>query len=107
MSGGSYNYAYRRIEDLADEIVDDGACDAASAELRRAFKAHLRDVAEACRAIEWNDSCDGYKEEEALIRKCLCEGAEIVPLIERVQRLQDVVKRFADVVALLSPGGAP
>jgi len=73
MSGGSYNYAYFRIEELSDEIRLQGGCKdfCASAELRQQFKDHLCLVAKACRAIEWNDSFDGDREEVELIKKCL------------------------------------
>lgn len=51
MSGGTYTYAYRKIEDLADSIR-------ASTPLRKVFVEHLRKVATACHDIEWVDSGD-------------------------------------------------
>ena len=71
MSGGSYDYIYRRINDLAAMISETGGCSAASKSLRNAFKKHLELVAKTCRAIEWNDSGDGDSEEEELIKECL------------------------------------
>jgi hypothetical protein len=71
MSGGSYNYMYQSIHELASMISENGVCDAASKTLRKAFKKHLELVAKTCRAIEWNDSGDGDSEEEKLIKKCL------------------------------------
>jgi hypothetical protein len=80
MSGGSYDYAFHKIADLADAIHVKGGCGedyAAPESLRRAFKAHLHKVAAACRAIEWNDSGDGDQRETELIRACLSPGAEL------------------------------
>lgn len=71
MSGGSYDYAYRHVEDMADSLRAEGSCGAAPAALRELFREHLRHVAEAMHAIEWNDSCDGDSREEELIIRCL------------------------------------
>lgn len=65
MSGGSYGYAYGKIEDLANEIRP-------TSPLRKAFKTHLRKVAKACHDIEWVDSGDyGPGDEDEAIRACL------------------------------------
>lgn len=78
MSGGRYNYAYRHVVDFADEVEAaadlGGTLDPWTQELRpmrdtparRALIAHLRLVAEAMRAVEWEDSCDGADEEAAI-----------------------------------------
>lgn|SRR3990167_787225 len=67
MSGGRYDYAYRKVEDFADDLRRDGGCDATSKEIRNAFAAHCRLVARAMKAIEWNDSGDGDDNEEKLL----------------------------------------
>jgi hypothetical protein len=78
MSGGSYSYAYARIEDLATEIRG-------TSPLRRAFKAHLRKVAAACRDIEWVDSNDcAPGEEDEAIRACLGKNGQALVLAEAV-----------------------
>lgn len=51
MSGGSYGYAYRHIEELADRIEQ-------TTPLRTRFVEHLRKVAKAAHDIEWVDSAD-------------------------------------------------
>lgn len=71
MSGGSYDYAYRQVEEMAASLRANGHCSAAAPALRELFREHLWDVAKAMRAIEWNDSCDGDGGEVALITKCL------------------------------------
>lgn len=53
MSGGSYDYIYRNIEDVADRLSDKN-----HSPLRRAFAKHLKLVAEAMHDIEWVDSGD-------------------------------------------------
>lgn len=67
MSGGSYDYAYRHIEQLADDIecrtktprtdgFDQMPPDVVVLRLR--FVEHLRKVAQAAHDIEWVDSGD-------------------------------------------------
>lgn len=76
MSGGSYDYAYSKIEDLAEAIRPTNP-------LRKAFKRHLKKVAEACHDIEWVDSCDsGPGDEDAAIRACLGMNASGLVLAE-------------------------
>jgi hypothetical protein len=71
VSGGRYRYAYERVQEMADAIEASlaeppGARDTYGdpryvsdyrAE-RRAFARHLRETAEAMRALEWYDSGD-------------------------------------------------
>ncbi len=71
MSGGHYHHAYERVHAMADAIdaalaVPPGAVDEHGDRLdilthreeRRAFARHLRETAEAMRALEWHDSGD-------------------------------------------------
>lgn len=74
MSGGSMEYLYRRVEDVYFNQY--------SAE-RAAFAAHLRKVARALKAIEWNDSGDGDSAESDAIRACLPESAVLHESIAR------------------------
>jgi hypothetical protein len=62
MSGGSMNYLYAAVE---------GATFDEHNFLRKAFRSHLLKVAEALRAIEWNDSGDGADNEDFLIAKAI------------------------------------
>lgn len=66
MSGGSMNYLYSRVEDVADELIDSG-------DVRRvAFGMHLKLVSKALRSIEWVDSADyGPGDEYADIEEVL------------------------------------
>ncbi len=73
MSGGAYRYAYRKVYDFIDDLkeqppIDDEYVDQ---KLRAAFVIHLQKVAEAMKAIEWNDSADGDREEKKKILACL------------------------------------
>ena len=53
MSGGSWDYFYNRVREVADRLQGrDQSPD------RRALGAHLRKVAQALHDIEWVDSCD-------------------------------------------------
>lgn len=72
MSGGTYDYAYQRIEKLADAIrTESDGSGAFAPSLRQAFKDHLRLVAKAARAVEWNDSGDGDPDEQNLLTSVL------------------------------------
>lgn len=62
MSGGSMDYLCHLVGDA--RFKENTA-------LRKLFKEHLNDVAEALHAIEWNDSGDGEDCEDELIKKCL------------------------------------
>ena len=52
MSGGSWDYFYGRLEDVASRLQ----CERDP--LRKAFGAHLQKCAKALHDIEWVDSCD-------------------------------------------------
>lgn len=91
MSGGSYEYAYRRVEDMAGEIRDRNP-----SALRRAFAAHLDLVAKAMHDVEWVDSCDyGKGAEEAAIRAVLGTATEALVLSE----IRDEARRIMDELA--------
>jgi len=94
VSGGAYDYAYQRINDLAYAIrVNAGRSNTA---LRKAFAAHLEQCAAAAKAIEWNDSGNGDDEEAVLIRACLHSCAEIEQAImdakESAAQLNDAIE---------------
>lgn len=63
MSGGSYEYAYDIVERFADALeagrtFEGRESEDAQCQNRLAFAMHLRKVAEAMKAIEWEDSYD-------------------------------------------------
>ncbi len=76
MSGGSYDYAYGRVRDLADAI--DANARGPHMALRKAFAEHMRKVADAAWAIEWVDSGDKATGDEVEpIRAVLSPTAEV------------------------------
>ncbi len=102
MSGGAYEYAYIKVEMMADSLHR------ADEPLRRAFADHLRSVAKAMHAVEWVDSCDWARgEEEAAIRAVLHSGAELraatVAAIDAQERLASLLNR-ADGSSGVDPG---
>lgn len=63
MSGGSYEYAYCIVERFAEalergETFEGRPADGAGSHARIGFATHLRKVAAAMKAIEWEDSFD-------------------------------------------------
>ena len=98
MSGGSYDYAYGKIEDLAGEIMP-------TTPLRKAFKTHLRKVAKACHDIEWVDSCDcGPGDEDEAIRACLGKDGPALVLAEAVA---EAVRVKAELDAAIDTANTP
>jgi hypothetical protein len=98
MSGGSYNYAFVKIEDIAVEIRP-------TTPLRKAFKAHLRKVAKACRDIEWVDSGDcGPGDEDEAIRACLGKDG---PALVLAEVLSEAVRVNAELDAAIDAANAP
>lgn len=93
MSGGHYNYAYSRIEELAVDIRG-------STPLRRAFKKHLLMVAKACHDIEWVDSSDyGPGDEDEAIKKVIgdWEQRALEEVIEGAwETIKELEKAMAD-----------
>lgn len=76
MSGGAYDYAYGRIENLAADIRGQSP-------LRRAFRTHLLKVAKACHDIEWVDSGDKSPgDEDEAICECLGKNTDALVLEE-------------------------
>ena len=92
MSGGSYDYAYQHIDDLADEL----RC---MTPLRRAFKAHLRLVAQAAHQIEWVDSGDcSPGDDDAAIRAALGQDADGLSLQEIVSEAQKCLLELQEAI---------
>ena len=91
MSGGSYDYAYGRIEELASAIRarSNDRTD------RRVFASLLDVCAKAARAIEWVDSCDyGPGDETAPIRAALAfNGGNPDAMIKR-----DAIERVVEIL---------
>lgn len=78
MSGGSYEYAFGRVNDMANNLHNQR-----EDPLRRAFANHLRLVATAMHACEWVDSGDrGPGDEHAAIRAVLAPGAELAAAVQ-------------------------
>lgn len=100
MSGGSWDYAFVKIEDWASELKQSGS------PLRRALGRRLDVLAVAMHDIEWVDSCDTVPGDEfEAIRKALGESAgelELSELVEEAAALKDKIdeslKRFSAAV---------
>ena len=90
MSGGSWDYAYQRVQDVADRFR--GSRDAT----RRAFGEHLAKCAEAMRVVEWVDSGDSTSPADTDAIRALLGPAPIVAEIKaEAERLLGEVQRLA------------
>ena len=92
MSGGSMDYLYSKVEDASFTH---------SSSERKAFAKHLRFVAKALRAIEWNDSGDGDDSEHDAIMACITPSCVIEEAIESAQQAK------AELEAVLGCYAAP
>lgn len=69
MSGGSWDYFYHQLDDVADRLASSDSPE------RRAFGSHLKKCACAMKAIEWVDSCDCVPPHDTnAIRDAIGEG---------------------------------
>lgn len=93
MSGGSFDYSYYKVEEMADSMA------ASKSSLRRAFGKHLRKVAKAMHDVEWVDSSDyGRGDEDKAINEVLNDGkaAQIDILIDDARTL---IKELTELIA--------
>lgn len=97
MSGGSYDYAYGKINDFADQI-EGGKYNTLNS-LRRAFVAHLRLVADAAHAIEWVDSGDSSSGDENASILLVVKAPQIADAA--TARLREALKEATDALKLL------
>lgn len=93
MSGGSYDYAYNKAEDMADSL-----CSKTNSPLRRAFGRHLNLVAKAMHDIEWVDSGDyGTGDENDAIAKVLVDPKRLQLEILK-QDAEDLIKQLQTLI---------
>lgn len=93
MSGGSYDYAYIKVEDMADR---DGL---KRSPLRRAFATHLKKVAKAMHDIEWVDSGDyGEGDDVKAITECLGDNSQAMALIEAIKEAETIRDVLIDTI---------
>ena len=72
MSGGSMNYLYVHVGEVADRLA------LSTSPVRRAFGEHLALVAKALHDVEWVDSADyGPGDENAAIRRVVSQAQEL------------------------------
>ena len=92
MSGGSWDYEYQRIEELADSLRQQ------QCPYRRAMAERVRLLAQAMHDIEWVDSCDWSKGEELkAIKAFLGEDHRqraIEQVVEDGKRVIEKLKQF-------------
>ena len=94
MSGGSWDYCYQKIDEMADRMQNE------KEPYRRAFGQHLRDVAKAMHDVEWVDSCDSSPgDDRAAIEKVMGKNAKALEL-EIVK--EDARKLIKQLEALVS-----
>ena len=84
MSGGSFNYAYRKVEEMAESLHDKQ-----SRPDLKAFANHLDLVAKTMKAIEWWFSGDSNAEEAVKLMAQVIHPAN--PTIEAVKALKEAI----------------
>lgn len=90
MSGGSLDYVYLKVQDVADSLKSKERTPA-----QRAFAKHLDLVAEALRDIEWVLSGDyGKGDEEEAIKKVLNNKYPILTKDVLAEDIKDLIKEL-------------
>ena len=94
MSGGSYNYTYSQVQDMAEELQR------SRSPMRRTFGNHLLKVAEALHDIEWVDSGDyGDGDDLKAIQAVLgAENMETSMLVEVKRDIEEQLKEIDKIV---------
>lgn len=94
MSGGSLNYAYHKVEDIADMVERQ-----AKTALHKAFAKHLRNISTALHDLEWvlsYDYSEGSEIEalEKVVPKEIFLQSSIEEAQEAVQKVQDILSEI-------------
>ena len=93
MSGGSLNYAYRDMEDIAIKLCD------GTNPLHKAFGRHLHLVAKALHDVEWALSGDyGDNQEIKAIEKVLQSDVNKIMLNEMIIQAKDLIPALQQAV---------
>lgn len=88
MSGGSLDYAYNRVEEIAGNVAS-----RATTPLHRAFAGHLMKVAKALHDLEWVWSSDfGKGDEEEAIRAVVSQADVLDTAVERAKVVLEELK---------------
>jgi hypothetical protein len=94
MSGGSYDYLYSKVKDMAEALDRKG-----ESALRRAFGRHLKLIAEAMYDIEWVDSGDYAKgDEEEAIRKALSNESDMKELAILLEDARETHRKLGEII---------
>jgi hypothetical protein len=94
MSGGSYNYVYIRIQELAQDISI-----RAKTPERKAFARLLLKVSKAAHDIEWVDSGDyGSGRENESILDALGENHKFLVMKELIEEAEGMVKTLNEYI---------
>lgn len=94
MSGGSLDYVYLKVAEVANELRGKH-----NKPLYRAFANHLDKVSEALHDIEWVISCDyGEGQEDNAINKVL--GVDCDSMVYAILR-EDALKLIAELEKLI------
>ena len=96
MSGGSWDYVYRKLEDLSEELIDSGLLRQNA--YRQLLGEHVERIAKIMYTIEWIDSGDYGEEEVANYQQAIVDllGREAVVHFT-ARRLQEEIRAAEQV----------
>ena len=93
MSGGSWDYAFYKLEDIA------GYCDRSP--LYGPLKVHLLRLSEVLKKLEWHDSCDACLTEEQITDLILSvvSGKDVEEAAkEQLKEMEKIVKSYRKLI---------
>jgi hypothetical protein len=89
MSGGSLDYVYNKVEDVAQQIAG-----RAETPEQHAFAAHLLKVSKALHDLEWVWSCDYSQGQEVeAIMACINRSDVLLVAVDRAQEAKRELER--------------
>jgi len=92
VSGGSYNYLYRKVIEVAETLSDSNQPD-----YRKAFAKHLVFIANALHDIEWVDSSDmGNGADKEAIMQCISMQDVLKEAIENAEYAKENLEDILD-----------
>jgi hypothetical protein len=96
MSGGAYDYAFFKVEEMAKSLRSTN-----EDPRRAAFKKLLTLVADAMHAIEWVDSCDdAHGDEHAAVDACFAfmgSDPSIITKAHAYESLREQLRKFMEI----------
>lgn len=98
MSGGSFDYAYLKVENIIRDIEISRAISKNISV--KVFKNHLQKIVETLRVLEWYESgdSDDIEEVELSIQNCIGESFDKIVLDELKIEIENLILQYNKII---------